>query len=384
MVEYYKQFGKLDSLDLKIIKALHKDSTRKVDELAKELNVPQQTLSYRLGRFGKKDLVRFRAVINEAKLGLKSYIVLGTAKIGKEDYSSSIMTCFPLWRYLAIVDGWRHGNYVRYIIPPDKETDLKAFLEELKNRDIILNYEIIPTTTPKYPLLNLNFYSKHEGTPVFDGKKWLADFDSFEEKSVEESVGYIKAKFDIHDLLILRCLEINARMKHRKIAKEMAIVLGEKNCRKFISLVSRRMTNVVKKQGFIGTYRTYIFPNPGPTVLFLIYHLNFANSHGLKKFIGGLSYLPYNTAYQRVLQRDELFVHMAIAVYDYSHIQEVIARLGETGDLKESHLLLGDLTQATWDNVGIYQMYKNGAWNFSYGVAFKMLEKLERNSKAKK
>jgi hypothetical protein len=32
------------------------------------------------------------------------------------------------------------------------------------------------------------------------------------------------------------------------------------------------------------------------------------------------------------------------------------------------------LAHGTWDNVEIYQMFKDGAWNFSYGAAVEMLE----------
>jgi hypothetical protein len=49
--------------------------------------------------------------------------------------------------------------------------------------------------------------------------------------------------------------------------------------------------------------------------------------------------------------------------------------LAQTGHVKDSHLYFGDLAQATWDNVEIYQMFKDGSWNFSYGAAAEMLEK---------
>ena len=382
MVEYSERFKELDSLDFQIIKAMHKHGVRNLSRLARAIGIAQQTVSYHVKKFDKKDLIHFRALINEAKLGLKSYVVTANAPLDKMEISGRAMTCFPLWRYLAIVDGWRCGDYVRYVVPPDKEIDLKAYLKELKRREIILHYDIFPTTSPNYPLLNLDFYVEKEGTPLFDWNKWVRDYESFREERLVEPASYERAEFDLYDLIILRCLEINARIKLRKVVKEMAKILQEKEYRKFIPLVSRRFKHQIIPQNLIRGYRAYLFPNPGPTVLLLMYHLSFTNSPSLGKFINGLNHLPYNAAYEKVLNRDELFVRFIIPVYEWSNMRKAIMELGEMGQLRDAHLFFGDLVHATWDNVELYQMYKDEAWNFSYGIALKMLENaLSRNNR---
>ncbi len=371
VVEYAEKFKELGSLDFKIIRAMYRYGVRNISQIAKLIGVPQQTVSYRVKRFDERDLVRFRALISEEKLGLKSYLVVASTSLGMEELSSYSMTCFPLWRYLAIVDGWKHGNYVRYIIPPDKETDLKAFLDKLKDTGLILRYELYETTSPYYPLLNLDFYTGREGAPVFNWDKWIDDFDSFSEEKISEP-SFAKAKFDLYDLIILRCLEINARMKFREVAREIAKILREENYGRFIPLVSRRFKNIVS-QNLIRGYRVVVFPNLGPTVLFLIYYLKFTSASNLGRFLGGLSYLPYNFSYLKVLGKNEIFLHLVIPVYEYLNLRKAISRLGELGYLKSAYVLIGDLSQA-WDNVKIYEMYKDGAWNFSYGVVLKMLK----------
>jgi len=230
-------------------------------------------------------------------------------------------------------------------------------------------YEI---TGPNYPLLNLDFYSKRGGTPVFNWDKWVSDFDSFPVEKISEPSNFAKAKFDLYDLIILRCLEINARRKFREIAKEIANILGEESHRRFIPLVSRRFRNIVS-ENLIRGYRVVIFPDPSSIVLFLIYHLKFTNTSNLGKFLGGLGYLPYNLSYFKVLGKDEILLHLVIPVYEYLNLRKTMSRLGELGCLKNINLLVGDLSHA-WDNVKIYGMYKDGAWSFSYGVALKMLK----------
>jgi DNA-binding Lrp family transcriptional regulator len=372
MIEYVEKFRQLCPLDFKIIKAMCKYGVSNLSMLATMIGIPQQTVSYHVKKFDELDLVRFRALIDEAKLGLKNYVVLASVPNGKENISSLVMTCFPLWRYLAIVDGWRHGNFVRYVIPPDKERDLESFLNELEKRQFIFGYTLVPTTSPNYPLLNLDFYAEKKGIPVFDWEKWIKDYDLLSEE-LNEPVNYEKGKFDLYDLIILRCLELNARTSQREIVKEMAEILKEKKYEKFIPLVSRRLKNIVT-QKLIRGYRTYLFPYHGPTTLFITYYLVFSSSSSLKKFIAALNYLPYNTSYEKILKKDELFVRIIIPAHEYPNLRRSLIDMALKGHLKDAHLLLGDLIHATWDNVEIYQMYKDEAWNFSYGIAMEMLE----------
>jgi len=374
MVEYAERFRQLNSLDFKIIKAMYRYGVSNLSMLAKTIGIPQQTVSYHVKKFDEQNLVRFRALIDEAKLGLKSYVTLACVSLGKESISSHAMTCFPLWRYLAIVDGWKHGNYVRYVIPPDKERDLKAFLNELKKRALISEFEIVPTTSPEYPMLNLDFYAEKQGIPIFDWDKWVKDYNSFPEAELTEPVSYERGKFDLYDLIILRCLEVDARTTQRQIVREIAKILKNNECNKFIPLVSRRIRENIMPQGLIRGYRAYLFPNPGPTALFLMYHFIFSNSSSLKKFIAGLSHLPYNTGYEKVLGKDELFVRFIIPAHECPNMRKSLTELAERGHIKDAHLLLGDITHATWDNVEIHQMYKDETWNFSYGIAMGMLE----------
>lgn len=375
MVNYAENFKHLDSLDFAIIKAICKLGFSNINTLAEHINIPQQTVSYHLKKLDKKGLVHFRALTDEAKLGLKSYVVIATSPLGKEDFSSRATTCFPLWRYLAIVDGWKRGSYLRYVIPSDKERDLKVFLEELARRNVITDFEFLPSTTPNYPLLNLDFYAEKKGIPVFDWENWVKDYDFFHEAELDEPKDYGKTKFDLFDLIILRCLEIDVRTKQKNIVKQMARILGDKDEKKYIPLVSRRIRESIVSQCLVRGLRAYLFPNPAPTALFLMYHLIFSSASSLQRFVTGLSNLPYNTGFEKILGRDELFVRFIIPVHEFSKMRKAFMQLAENGYLKDAHLFFGSLT-STWDNVEIHQMFKDGMWNFSFGIAMEMFEKI--------
>jgi len=55
-------------------------------------------------------------------------------------------------------------------------------------------------------------------------------------------------------------------------------------------------------------------------------------------------------------------------------MQKSFKELAERGRIKAGHMLLGELTQGTWDNLEIHHMLKDGAWNFSCGPTMEMLE----------
>jgi DNA-binding Lrp family transcriptional regulator len=372
--EYAEKFRLLDSVDFKIIRGVYEHGFSNLSTLSDSTGIPKQTLSYHARKLDRQDIVRFRALINEPKIGLKSFTVMASAPLGKEDDSGRALTCFPLWRYLAVVDGWKHGNYVRYVIPSDKERDLNAFLNDVKQRGLISDFQNAATTSPSYPLLNLDFYGKRTGFPLFDWDKWVNDFESFPEESIE-AANYEKTKVDLYDLIILRCLEINARTNQRKIVREMAGILKEKENRRLISLVSRRTRSLINRRGLIKGYRAYLFPNPIPTAMLLMYQITFTNGIDLRRFAAGLHHLPYNTGYEKALERDELFVRFIVPANESTGLRKSITDLAKKGHLKEAHLLLGDLEHKTWDNVEIHQMFQEGTWNFSYGIASEALEK---------
>jgi DNA-binding Lrp family transcriptional regulator len=376
MAEYAKKFGRLDSLDFNIIKAMLKHGVNNVQRLTKEVEAPQQTISYRIRRLDNEDLVRFRALIDETKLGLKSYSVLASTSIGKEDPSGIALTSFPLWRYLAVVDGWKLGNYVRYAIPQDKERDLTTFLDELRKRELISHYEICETNSPRYPLLDIDFYAKKQPALTFSWENWAGNIDSYANATtpIDEEDSGKRAEFDLVDLMILRCLELNARTTQRRIVTEVAHALKEKDSRKFIPMVSRRIRKNIKPQGLIKGYRVYLFPNQEYTVLLFMFYLEFSNRTSLEKFTRALNHLPYNTAYEKILGKDAIFVRLVIPSFQFAEMRKSLTTLAEKGYVKDAHMFMLDLAHGTWDNVEMHQMFKDGAWNFSYGAAVEMLE----------
>jgi hypothetical protein len=147
-------------------------------------------------------------------------------------------------------------------------------------------------------------------------------------------------------------------------------------------MVSRRIRKNINPQGLIKGYRVYLFPNQEYTVLLFMFYLEFSNRTSLEKFTSALSHLPYNTAYEKILGKDAMFVRLVIPSFQFAEMRKSLTTLAEKGYVKDAHMFLVDLAHGTWDNVEMHQMFKDGAWNFSYGAAVEMLENaLQRSIK---
>jgi hypothetical protein len=166
---------------------------------------------------------------------------------------------------------------------------------------------------------------------------------------------------------------------------EISRILGDKNVGKYIPLVSRRIRKSIGPKSLISGYRAYLFPNEGPSASLLMFYLVFTNRSSLEKFLAALNYLPYNTAYERIVGKDALFLRLIIPGYECTAVRKAFRSLAEEGFLKDAHLFFGEIPKGTWSNVEIYQMFKDNAWNFSYGASLGMLERtLQRNQQEKK
>jgi DNA-binding Lrp family transcriptional regulator len=241
---------------------------------------------------------------------------------------------------------------------------------------LISHYEICETNSPRYPLLDLDFYAKKQPSLTFSWENWAGNIDSYANATtpIDEEDSGKRAEFDLVDLMILRCLELNARTTQRRIVTEVAHALKEKDSHKFIPMVSRRIRKNIKPQGLIKGYRVYLFPNQEYTVLLFMFYVEFSNRTSLEKFTSALTHLPYNTAYEKILGKDAIFVRLVIPSFQFAEMRKSLTTLAEKGYVKDAHMFLLDLAHGTWDNVEMHQMFKDGAWNFSYGAAVEMLE----------
>lgn len=393
---YFEKFKELDETDLEIIFTMAKecpDGPRNVRTISRKLALPQQTVNYRVLRFDAKDLVRFCAIINESLLGLANYVAIASVKPGLlyenkkrgAVNAGTFLTCYPVWRLLEEIHGGpTHGFFVQYSIPHGKESDLRLFLDELKKIGCILKVnEFCKVTQSCFNIPSLDLYLRirkavARGQPIsFNWEEWADNFDRAEEAVLqEETTGRTPGiSFTYEDLLTLFHLERNLREKFVDMAK----LVGEPSTK-----VAKRYKEILRRHLIAGC-RVDICPVDPISSIHLLLKIDFANGTALRKFVSHLNEIPYAATYQKVIDKDSLFLHMMVPSPEYFDFHNTFEALNRRqGIIRAISLYVGHF-YAKFDNIKLFEAFsaKDNKWAFSIDVMRKALNRLLKDTKFK-
>lgn len=389
---YFKKFRELAEDDLEIIFTMAKDcpeGPRNVAKIAKKLSLSQQTVNYRVSRFDAKDLVRFRATINERLLGLTNFIVVATVRPGLLYGSKkagavnagTFLTCYPVWRLLKEVHGGStHGFFVLYSIPPEKEKDLKLFLEELKKRRCVSKVDhFCEVTQTYYNSPTLESYltlmkAVEQDRPVsFDWEDWANSFDEAPELALPEVSPAKPQTFSYEDLLVLFHLEKNLREKFAAIGRS----LGESSQR-----ISKCYESILKRR-LISGCRFEIYPIDPVSSMHFTLKLEFVKRNGLRKFASHLNSVPYPIVYHKMVEEEALFVHFMVPAYEYFDFHNAFETMNRQREIfRNLELYVGNF-YSEFDNIALYEAFsrKKNVWEVSFDTLCRSLKKLLEGTK---
>lgn len=391
---YFEKFKELDETDLEIIFTMAKecpDGPRNVRKIAQKLVLPQQTVNYRVLRFDSKDLVRFCAIINESLLGLANYVVIATVKPGllyenkkgQAVNAGTFLTCYPVWRLLEEIHGGStHGFFVQYSIPHKKENDLKLFLDELKKIGCLMKVNEFCKVTqscsniPSLAVLLGIRKAVARGQPIsFNWEKWAEDFDRAREATLpgETTERTPKISFCYEDLLLLFHLERNLRGKFVDIAKSV---------REPSTKVAKRYKEILRHH-LITRCRVDICPIEPTSAIHLLLKLDFANVTVLRKFVSHLNEIPYPVTYQKVAEKDTLFLHTMIPSAEYFDFHNTFEALNRRQGIIRAISLYISHFYGKFDNIELFEAFstKGNKWAFSIDVMRKALNRLLKDTK---
>jgi DNA-binding Lrp family transcriptional regulator len=390
---YFTKFKHLDKTDLQIIFEMRKkcpEGPRNVRKIAQRLDMPQQTVNYRVRRFEHLNLVRFRAVSNESVLGLENYAVMTTVKPGLLYESGSgdvinagtFLTCHPVWRLLKeIHGGFSHGFFVQYSIPSGGGDGLRLFLEELREIGCIEKIDDFCRITSSYfntPPLDLYLemaQAVQSGRKVsFDWRKWADDFEQAEPAiPPEEAIRKKKIPFTYEHLLVLSHLERDLRESFASIAKS----IGERSAK-----VSQWFKEILL-HNLIGSCKVEIYPDDPTTTIQLVLKLEFADEVALRKFISHLDKMPYPATYQKVFQKNAIFLHTAVPPHEYFSFHNAFETLNRRHDTISQFAQFVGNHVADFDNIKLFEAFskKENDWIFSYEELHSAFERLRDDTK---
>ena len=390
---YFKKFKLLDKTDLQIIFEMRKEcpeGPRNVRKIAQRLDLPQQTVNYRVRRFAHLDLVRFRAISDELVLGLENYAVMTTAKPGLSYESErgdainagTFLTCHPVWRLLKeIHGGFSHGFFVQYSIPSGGANDLRRFLEELKQIGCIEKVDdFCRITSSHFNTPSLDLYLEmveavQSGREVsFDWRKWTDGFEKAEPAILpEEAIPKESIPFTYEHLSVLYHLERDLRESFANIAKS----IGERSAK-----VSKWFKEILL-HNLIGACKVEIYPGDLTTMIHLVLKLEFTAEVALRKFLSHLDEMPYPATYQKVFQKNAIFLHTAVPPNEYFSFHNAFETLSREHDAISQFAQFVGNHVADFDNIKLFEAFskKENDWIFSYEELHNAFERLRVDTK---
>lgn len=390
---FFEKSKDLDEIDLKIVWKMAEGcpkGPRNIRDIAQKLELPQQTANYRVSRFEHLNLVRFRAILNEALLGLTNYVVMSTVKPGllyenkkgAAVNAGTFLACYPVWRVLKDVRGGAsHGFFVQYSVPWKKEDDLRLFLDELRNLGCIEKIDDFCRVTRCYSSMpSPSLYLKtrkataRRQTISFNWEKWARDFDKAEETALPEvPVPKRRVSFSYEHLLTLSYLEQNLREKFVNIAKS----IGEPSTK-----VAKWFREILRLR-LIDGCKVEIYPIDPIVSMHLVLKLNFTNKVALGKFISRLNEMPYSATYQKVVQENIVFLHVMIPYYEHFDFLNMLETLNRRQDIISSMKIYHSHYYSQFDNVRLFEAFskKENNWVFSIKIMRKALKRLLDDTK---
>jgi DNA-binding Lrp family transcriptional regulator len=205
-----------------IVESIKKFGPKNVSEIARETNLPTETVRYRIKNQLKDVGIRYHVSINYLKLGLiRSWILLDFS-IQNLKQAPDILDLLSKRGYLTyFAKVIPYGYYISIsTLPYSAITKYRELLDELVRLDILKEYRMIDLQYLKHLSLRPEFYD-------FSTKTWNVPWNVIDADLKRDSkpiiVDYSRAPIDKIDLLILKELQINALQSLASISKKINV-----------------------------------------------------------------------------------------------------------------------------------------------------------------
>jgi|GEM_PF-3897185 len=208
----------LNELDIKIISLL-RQNPRNISWIARRLNVPIETVRYRVNRLcNKLKLIRVKANIDYYKIGLKAFLILVEAPSHDiiEHYLNldNALVFSPIY---GTIDGY----IAIYLLSRGEENILPHYLDTLRKRGIISFYRVLELSDLVRPFPRFDRYFNYEKC------KWEYNFQGWVKELKRSKVrhrGYEEViNVDDVDALLLKELEEDAMTPLASIARKLGV-----------------------------------------------------------------------------------------------------------------------------------------------------------------
>lgn len=361
---------KYDYIDLMIVEALAKYSPRNIFKIARELNMPESTVRYRINILRKKGLLRLYTNVYHTNIGLKKAVVFAdiNPKYWRNVYD--FMDANGYWLYMVKLHGNRETIHTLYTIPVEHISKLNDFLDEMVNLDILRDYKVYHSTCFHRVNPTTTWYDLKNETWIFPWENIINEIEEADTKlpiTLKDPEKF-PIKADETDIMILRYLEQDATISYTQLAEYLGSTPQN---------IRYHFKQHIEKNFLIEDYEILFMKFP-PNESFIVYAiLEFPNYTSLAKVANTFRDKPFTEVLGKILEQYKLVMVSYVPMTELIKFINMLNDLVVTGFLKGFEYYLASPMEPSRRQTIPYKMFSNGKWMYPHDEMLRTLhEKL--------
>ncbi len=363
---------KLDEINAKIIVEMCRHGSNNVSLIARNVNLPIETVRYRVNLLRKPGIFGLSLYFRYSYLGLLRMMVLCEVSKPKVALLAKAAEVPGYWRYIARAHGKYEGLFIQYAFPYAQAGHVNEIFEILKERDVVREYSIISTgdSIPSVPdFSRFNFEKSTWSSPW---ENWDDELEQASSK-LQEEMGDPKeygGEFDLTDLRLMEWIEGTGLQKFSFLAQRVGLTAQGVRHHYVEHLYGRKIA-----LGYLPT----LLPFPIDLLDTYLFFLDFSDSSYMARFANLLLGKYFVRNYSKILGKNSLIATLTLTRADANKLFDSLYRIAQKGWLLDFSYSILDLRTYQTQTL-TPEKFIDDAWSYDHAKTLHKLESLIKQS----
>lgn len=349
--------NKLRSTDVKVLEGLALYGPRNISKLADAINMPSATLRRRINYLRSHFSLLLLGTLYHTHIGLRKVLVFAESKPGYEELLYDCLRSNDYWLYVSPCVGAPKCLAI-YGIPAGREKEFEEFLNRLEELDSVCSVKFFWSTCFQNINVTSAWFDNASEEWVFPWDLWLKEVLTKKGElpyTLKDPDDYPQ-KADWIDIMILKEMEKNCKIKLKEIAKMLGISLQR---------VKYHFRNhVIEEKMFEGPQ---IVAEHYKGLLADTYYFRFVfkNYENFVSFACSLMDKPFVRVMGKAYGKNQLFIQVYLPRQQLGNFIETLSKLVRIGFLDTYEYVIQDLAKTARQTIS-YEYFKDNNWEYDH------------------
>ena len=368
--KFINYFKFLDESNAKMLEAIGDLGARNVTLIAKSINLPITTVTFRLKKMMKEGQIQVVIDPNLARLGLAKAFMIADALLGHQDRLLGTIKNTDYWTYIVRCYGKFDGYCAYFAFPASHMKELEKYVNKAESLGASSNSQFFWLTNSRVVPPNYSWYDFERKQWEFRWEEWINDVLTASRKlpdTLKEPQDY-PIMVDKKDLLIIKELEKDESIQFSKLAKIVGVTPQS---------VGFRYRKHILQRNLIADHVVDVFPYPIQISNSYVFTIDFRNGKSLAKFANACEKKPFVISYAKIIGRNSLIVNVYILKTEFPNLIKSLNRLYIEGLIKDFFYVTLDPTSYKRQTIS-YEYFENGEWAYNSEEKINKLKEISR------